>query len=112
MDLKSHLRELIERHKADLAGYAWTSETDRWAELVFCLLNQCGPQQPENTRLAVTILQYLGLLEIEKLARLEDKDDEGPPVVRYILKHLGFSATDTTRAVALLARAAEVIQAN
>jgi hypothetical protein len=70
MDLKTQLQKLFEKYESDIGSYAWMYETDRWAELIFCLLNQYNQQDAESTRMAVTSLQYLGLLEIDKLAVL------------------------------------------
>ena len=50
MDLKNQLQKLFERYEAGLGDYTWLYESDRWVELVFCLLNQCAKQDPDNTQ--------------------------------------------------------------
>ena len=40
MDLKTQLQQLFERYESDIGAYAWMYESDRFAELIFCLLNQ------------------------------------------------------------------------
>ena len=110
MDLKNQLQKLFERYEADLGDYAWFYESDRWVELVFCLLNQCINQDPEVTRQAVDTLQYLDLLQIDKLVFLEKTTHENTVVVAYVLKTHGFSKKDAQRSIGLLAQAAKAIQ--
>ena len=110
MDLKTQLQKLFEKHESDIGAYAWMYETDRWAELIFCLLNQYNLQDAEATRMTVNSLQYLGLLEIDKLAALETIGDDHAVVLTYILKQHGFSEKDVPRAVRLLCQVASVIK--
>ena len=69
--MKNQLQKLFERYEADLGDYTWLYESNRWVELVFCLLNQCAKQDPKITRQAVEALQYLDLLQINNLVFLE-----------------------------------------
>jgi hypothetical protein len=110
MDLKTQLQELFEKNESDLGAYAWMYETDRCAELIFCLLNQYNPQHTEATRMAVSSIQYLGLLEIDKLALLEAPGNEDVVVLTYILQQHGFSRESAHHAVRLLAQVAKVMQ--
>lgn len=110
MDAKTQLPQRFEWQEADLAAHAWMSEADRWAELVFSLLNQCSDQEPETTRTAVTVLQDLELLKIGKLAVIEKPIDENAVVLAYVLKRYGFSEEDAQSAVSLLAQVAKVMQ--
>ncbi|MGB8951187.1 MAG: hypothetical protein WCC06_00775 [Candidatus Aminicenantales bacterium] len=110
MDLKTQLQKLFEKHEPDIGEYAWMYETDRWAELVFCLLNQCGRQAPETARMAVDMLQNLELIQVDKLAAIRKLNDENAVVLSYILKRYGFSEGDSQRAIRLLAHVARVIQ--
>lgn len=71
MDLKTKPQELFALYESDIGAYAWMHENDRWAELIFCLLNQYDPQNAQAIRMAVSSLQYLGLLETTKLSLLE-----------------------------------------
>ena len=109
-NLKAQLQRLIERHELDLGTYAWLYETDRWAELIFCLLNQCTQQEPEFTRQTVDMLQDLNLLQIDKLIVIENSAHENAVVLTYILKLHGFSEEDSQRAISLLAQVAKAIQ--
>jgi hypothetical protein len=111
MDLKTRLQELCARHESDLATYAWVSEDDRWAELVFCLLDQCHRQDPETTRSAVTTLQYLDLLESAKLALLDQPAGaEAATVVAYVLKQHGFPPEPVAKSLSVLAHVAQALQ--
>ena len=110
MDLKTQLQELFEKYESDIGAYAWMYETDRWSELVFCLLNQCVKQDPEITRQAVDMLQYLDLLQIDNLAVLDEATHENRVVGAYVLKRHGFSQKDAQLAVSLLAEAAKAIK--
>ncbi len=111
IDVKTHLQQLLSQHEADLGGYAWEHESDRFAELVFCLLNQCCCQSPENTRIAVMLLNHLKLLEIETLATLGEQSDGNIVVLRYILERQGFSAAEAARGVTVLTQTAKTIRA-
>ncbi len=110
MDLKTQLQALFEKYESDIGAYAWMYETDRWAELIFCLLNQYNQRNTDSTRMAVSTLQYLGLLESEKLAVLEIPCNEDVVIVTYVLRKHGFSEEDIQRAVKLLAQVAKMIQ--
>lgn len=110
MDLKTQLQRLFEKYESDIGAYAWMYETDRWAELIFCLLNQYNQQDAEATRMAVTSLQYLGLLEIDRLAALETPGDDHAVVLAYILKRHGFSEENGRHAVRLLRQVASVVK--
>lgn len=110
MDLKTQLQQLFERHESHVGVYAWMYESDRWAELIFCLLNQYNLQDTEATRVAVSTLQYLGFLEVDKLALLEAPGNEDVVILAYILRHHGFSPEGAQHAVRLLAQVAKVMQ--
>lgn len=110
MDLKIQLQQLFERHESDIGDYAWMYEDERWAELVFCLLNQYNPENTSDVRAAVSTLQYLGLIETEKLALLEQPGNENAVVLTHILKQHGFSEKNAREAVTLLAHVAGVIR--
>lgn len=110
MDFKTQLRDLYERHEPEAGTYAWMNENDRWAELIFCLLNQYGDEDPQPVRTAVSSLGYLGLLDPDKLSLMNVPGDENAVVVTFVLKQHGFSNDDARRAAALLARVAAVIQ--
>jgi hypothetical protein len=109
MDLEPRLRQLFERHESDLGVYAWMYETDRWAELIFCLLSRYQPQNDEATRMAVSSLQYLGLLAPATLAGLDQEADLAP-VITYVLKRHGFSDDDLPRLRTVLAHAGQAMR--
>lgn len=109
MTIKTQLQELFERHEVDVGAYAWMHENDRWAELIFCLLNQYNPQNAQTIRMAVSSLQYLGLLDTTKLSLLETPGNEDVVVFAHILKRHGFSPENTEHAVKLLVHVASVI---
>lgn len=108
MDLKDQLQQLFEQHEPQLGTYAWMYETDRWTELVFCLLNQFYRQEAEPARAAMATLRYLGLLRIEKLGTLEAGSAEEAVAV-YVLKQHGLSEQDARNAAGLLAMSAQVV---
>lgn len=85
-------------------------EDDRWAELIFCLLNQYNLQNTQAVRMAVNSLQYLGLLEIDKLSLFETPGNEDVVVLAYILKQHAFSEENIRHAVKLLVHVASAVR--
>lgn len=112
MELKAQLQRLYQQHESDLATYAWASEDNRWAELVFCLLHQCCEQEPELTRSAVAALQSLSLISVGKMLYLDDRTHENRVVFAYVLRKHGFSDDDAELACQVLAHVANCIQHN
>jgi hypothetical protein len=112
MSLKSDLERVYQQYGPTLGNYAWMSETDRWAELVFCLLQQCGGEDPALTRDAVAALQYLGLINIERLSTVANGDisSEDAILLAAILKRQGFSQEASQSAVSLLSHVARVLK--
>lgn len=96
----------------NLAGYPWPLERDRWAELVFCLLNQVHPQDSDRVRSAVMLLQALDLLDMDKLAAIERSTEEHAFVLGYVLRQQGFEEDEAARSITILTQAARVIQSN
>jgi hypothetical protein len=93
------IAELIEDHVERLTDLVWVSEAERWAELVFWLLNECGQQDVEYVQKTVAVLDDLGLLEMPALAAL---DGERRQVVLFVLKQHLFSDEEARRALELL----------
>lgn len=110
MDLKKQLNELFEHYGEDLGDYAWLYESDRWVELIFCLLNQCVDQDPEIIREAASMLQNLDLLNTEDMVSLGKPGHEKTIAAAYVLKAHGFSEKEARRAIVLLASTAKAIQ--
>lgn len=112
MELKAQLQQLYEQYESNLAAYAWASEDDRWAELVFCLLHQCSEQEPELTRAAVAALRSLCLIDVGKMIHLSNTTHENSVVLAYVLRQHGFSTDSVELACRLLAHVANVVQQN
>jgi hypothetical protein len=109
VSLSSQLREIYDRHSHELQYYPWMFETDRFAELIFCLLNECIEQDANFTRTAVVNLQNLGFLDVSKLESL-DKPNNNTAVVSYVLEQHGFKKQNIDRALILLSRTAKLLQ--
>lgn len=111
MNLQTKLTELYEEYGQFLAPYLWASESDRWAELVLCLLHQCFAGEPgTNIRQAVTLLQDLNLLEVDRLVGLHDPTSQSTITFVYILKQQGFSDAAIRRATKVLSDAATIVK--
>lgn len=108
--LEAQIQQLYEQYGSILSPYAWASETARWTELVFCLLHQCSDVDSEYTRAAVTMLQDLDLLEVDKLVRLDDTTNENTITFATILKQHGFSEAATQHAAKVLFGAANIVK--
>lgn len=103
MTLADRLQRMYEKHRAELPEYAWASERDRWAELVFCLLSRLREEELEATRAAVDLLNLLGLLRVEVLAGLSGEDAS---ILQRVLRSHGFSPAQASRAAEVLAAVA------
>jgi len=112
MDIKKQLQDLYFKHSEDLGEYAWLYESDRWLELVFCLINQCVDQNPNVTREAAEMLQNLNLLESENMIYLDKTEDERAVTARYIFKAYGFSEKEASQAAGILARIAKTVNSD
>ena len=110
MSLAMRLQELFERYEFDFADFPWVSETDRLAELIFCILNQCSTLAADETRRLVGQLADLGLLQSDKLAELGNPENQVRSVFGYVLNQGGFSDEETESATVSLAKVGEVIQ--
>ena len=110
MELKSQIQRLFELYESDFGTYAWMYESDRFDELIFCLLNQFNQQDTEASRRAVNSLNYLGLLKMDKLAALEAPGNEDAIVLAYVLRRHGVSEENSQIAVRLFAKMAKVIE--
>jgi hypothetical protein len=109
MNLEAQIQQLHEQYGLFLSSSIWASENARWTELVFCLLHQCSDVDSEYTRAAVTMLQDLDLLDVNKLIFLDDTTSENTITFFTILKHHGFSESATQRAAKVLFGAANVV---
>ena len=108
MSVPDDIERLYEDYRSLLAPYLWASEDDRWTELVFCLLNQCSPNDPDGVRSALAILGDLKLLDPTALLHLDDPDGHESIMFSHVLGKNGFSKEDAQRAAKLLRAAAEV----
>lgn len=108
--LKTHLKQLYDRHISDLPPHVWMSEADRWAELVYFLLRQCSKQEPELLRNIVSTLQDLGVLKIDKLSIPAKSTDAPTVVLNHVLKQHGISNEEIQRFLSILTRVTYVVQ--
>jgi hypothetical protein len=84
-----------------LSEKQWASGADRWAELVFCILDGVLDDAPKSRDLT-NRLRDLGLLDPDTLA-IEDAGAESPVVIRYLLRQAGLDEDDVSRAVTAFA---------
>jgi hypothetical protein len=99
---QEYLLQRLERNPA-LLEQPWADETIRWAELVFCFLDQTRRAEPAVTRHAVTILTMLNLVAPKRLAQLSATQTT---VVRHILSEAGWTNEEAETAIAGLAACA------
>lgn len=109
MDLSSELRELSLRHLDSLGPMPWAAEADRWAELVFCLLNAVAADDPERSRELTDDLHRFGLIEPAVLLEVDDPASDTHRVVRHLLDRYGFDRAQITTATGVLARLARFV---
>ncbi|GAA0404298.1 hypothetical protein GCM10009541_54380 [Micromonospora gifhornensis] len=109
MDLPSELRELSLRHLDGLGAIPWAAEADRWAELVFCLLNAVAGDDPERSRELTDDLHRFGLIEPAVLLDVDDPASDTHRVVRHLLDRYGFDQAQIVTAAGVLSRLAQFI---
>lgn len=110
MDLTQELGELAERHSHELGALPWPSEADRWAELVFCLINAFMGDDATQARKALEGLSKAGVLLPEHLSRARELGSPEGTVVRYVLGVYGVSEADLERVADALGRVATATQ--
>ncbi len=74
-----------------LNSHPWYSEGDRWAELVFSLLNELTPLTEAEVRWITLALSRAGMLEVADLAAARSSDgstDTDAPLIRRIVQLL------------------------
>jgi len=109
MELIAEPQEILNEHAISLSPRAWFSETDRWENLVFCLLRQYCDQDPKKARLAVTVLRDRDLVDFDRLSSLDKIPLEFNEAFSRVLISSGFSEENTTRAACLLTQVVGVI---
>ena len=109
-ELAQDLQRLYFTARSRMAHYPWSSEQERWAELVFCLLDRIHPNHDRAVRSAVRILLQLRLLDVEKLVAMRRPTEEHPFVLTYVLRQHGFDEKEAAHSVQLLMNTARVVQ--
>lgn len=109
--LKKQLQGLVGRQFVYLPDM-WVWETDRWNELVYCLLRQCSKQEPGIVRNTVQTLAGLKVLTIADLATPDKSTNSNWVVLEYVLKQYGFNQEESQRAILLLIQTSDSIKKN
>lgn len=112
MDYRMQLKRLFDQYGPLIKGHPWTSEDDRWAELVFCLLLQCSQKDAKSIRLLVTDLRKLSLLDIDRMVSLDDPANQTRVVFVYMLQHHMFAEGTIAKTCTLLAHVARHLREN
>ena len=100
------LAALVSEHLDDLPPYAWASESDRWCELLTCLLHVRLPSRTyAEVRDMVHQLREVDTLLAESLAEL---DQAGPLALRMreVMAGAGLTDAETQAAVTVLCQTA------
>lgn len=108
------IQELAARYREFLERYEWVWETDRWREMVFCLLAALDMDRMETARIAALVFGNLGLLDVDAVAGNGSIDLERPPLrlMRDILIRLGYTAETSDVALTTIVEAAQGLQAH
>jgi hypothetical protein len=120
-DKKESVKDfLIEYGRAlapSLDMYQWPVETERWHELVFCLIFRIGqPQiQAERARRMTQMLADLNLLEVNSLAEAMEEEgvnQEHPDIIlmQTLLERMGMMPDQSRAAAMTIAQAAQVLK--
>lgn len=115
-EVEDRLVEIFSESEIDPDYYPWASEGDRWAELVFCLLDENSTPDSRVTRMAVHELARFDVLNVNGLATIEEDSDMGTGfdettvLVHRILQLYGFPEEEIERAVAEVSDVARMVQ--
>lgn len=102
----------------DTIKYFWPKETERWNELVFCILTAIGESEvaPTVIRSFVNTFRGFELLELQKLAELNPLNDNlSDPLtitLKTLLLEIGFSPKTSVSAINAISEAAVSIKEN
>ena len=118
--LDEKLLELYKAYEPLLGENLWPWESQRWTELVFCILNASTRPEvsPDSIREAARVLEKSHLIDIAVLGSLdpvkEKKDSSHPHVVavQAILKNFGFAEDEIQTAVATMCQLAAGFKKN
>lgn len=115
--VKDFLIEYVRALAPSLDVYQWPVETERWHELVFCLIFRIGqPQiQAERARRMTQILADLNLLEVNTLAEAMaemGRTLEHPDIIlmQILLEKMGMMPDQSRAAAMTIAQAAQVLK--
>ncbi len=105
--LGNAIARLLDANATAVAALAWTSEQDRWAELVVCIVGSCVGW--DEARSIVADFETVGLLRPSRLAVVSGADSEATSVARFVLREHGVSRFDIERLLRALARVGHVV---
>jgi hypothetical protein len=101
--VKSHLFKLYFENTPLLAKHPWEWETERWFELIFCILTEGIGIKPSLARRATNALAELKLISVPLLAR-----DPKTDLIKEVLLQIGFSKDEANKATDATVRISEV----
>jgi hypothetical protein len=101
--VKSHLFKLYFENTPLLAKHPWEWETERWFELIFCILTEGIGIKPSLARRATNALAELKLISVPLLAR-----DPKTDLIKEVLLQIGFSKDEANKATDAIVRISEV----
>ena len=117
MELGEEVRRLVVDHADELGDLPWIWEADRWAELVFCLINAhygdvrtdtSAEDVAEASRAITDTLSSIGLIEPEELAQAVERD-QVRAVLSWVLGRHRYPAEATDSLIALLSESASTV---
>ena len=86
--LQSNLASIIDDYGSDLPVGNWSSEKDRWQELLVCMINQVKPEpNMDEVREATDIWEKLNLASPSTLSTIKDDDREYSFLVMTLLQY-------------------------
>lgn len=109
MDPVSYLQTLIARHGEVLEYVPWSSEHERWLELLFCLAHRQRPRDAGLTRHTIGILNDLDLLSPSDMADPDYAAGQSGVMCHAILIRYGLTPASATRVINTWCRAAVIV---
>lgn len=101
---------VYDRYRAELGDYPWELETDRWGELVACVLSEAAGLSWAQARAAVETLSTLGVIGAADLA---SSDEEQQRLVQDVIRRLSprseASSESCSQTARLLVRIARTV---
>lgn len=110
--LQGSLASIINDYGSDLPVGNWSSEKDRWQELLVCMINQVKPEpNMDEVREATEIWEKLNLTSPRALSAIKEDDREHSFLLMTLMQY-DFTADEALTAVNMVIALGKIVSQN